>query len=125
MIAVENVNFIHDQLIEKFGGDSGVIDIPGLEAALARPYATFDGQELYPSAIEKASALLESLAINHPFVDGIKRIAYTLTRLQPFEAGQDTFATEDEKYALVIKTSTDEFRFDQIKSWLISNSTHQ
>ncbi|WP_461452986.1 Fic family protein [Mucilaginibacter sp.] len=47
-----------------------------LLSALARPYATFDHQELYHTTADKADAIFESLNINHPFIDGNKRTAY-------------------------------------------------
>ena len=59
MIAPEEALAIHAELIEATGGSHGVRDRGGLEAALARPYATFGGMDLYPEAVDKASALLE------------------------------------------------------------------
>lgn len=73
MISVEEVESIHALLIHKFGGSSGIRDMRQLESALARPYQTFDGPELYPDAESKAAAIVESILINHPFIDGNKR----------------------------------------------------
>ena len=70
MISFENAVKIHSLLIEKFGGTSGIRDKNLLESALARPYQTFDKKELYPSPLEQAAALIESLITNHPFMDG-------------------------------------------------------
>ena len=81
MISVAQAEQIHNVLIEKFGGLIGIRDLAGLEAALARPYATFDQHELYPEPMDKAAAVFESLVINHPFMDGNKRISYVLMRL--------------------------------------------
>ena len=50
-----------------------------LHSAVARPFATFDGKELYPSAFEKAGALFHSLIKSHPFMDGTKRSAFAAT----------------------------------------------
>jgi death-on-curing protein len=74
MIDLKKANHIHDKLIDEFGGSKGIRDFGGLEAALYRPYTTFNGNDLYPTAIEKAGAIFESLIINHPFIDGNKRI---------------------------------------------------
>ena len=120
MISVKETEVIHNILIEKFGGSKGVRDISLLESALARLFATFDNKDLYPNPIEKASAILESIAINHPFIDGNKRTAYTLMRLILLENSLDIVATQSEKYDLVISVSKGEFRFDEIKSWLES-----
>ncbi|MFI2640417.1 type II toxin-antitoxin system death-on-curing family toxin [Kitasatospora sp. NPDC018614] len=57
--------------------DVVVRDAGLLESAVHRPSAAMFGQEAYPDLLDKAAALLQSLAINHPFVDGNKRTAWT------------------------------------------------
>jgi death-on-curing protein len=121
MISIKDVEIIHNILIDKFGGSKGIRDIGLLESALARPFATFDKNELYPSPIDKASAILESIVINHPFIDGNKRSAYTLMRLILLENNLDIAATQEDKYKLVISASTGEYRFKEINFWIQSN----
>jgi death-on-curing protein len=118
MIDFQTTLLIHNVLIEKFGGTKGIRDQGGLEAAIARPYATFDGQDLYPEAIDKAAAVFESLIINHPFLDGNKRTAYALLRLTLLEFENDIIASENEKYDMTIAASKGELNFDGIKLWL-------
>lgn len=118
MIDYRAAEKVHSILIEQFGGATGIRDPRGLEAALARPLSTFDGNDLYISAIDKASALFESLIIAHPFMDGNKRISYVLMRLLLLENGLDITASQDEKYDLVISASTGKWRFEEINSWL-------
>lgn len=125
MISIKEVEIIHNILIDKFGGSKGIRDIGLLESALARPFATFDRNDLYPNPIEKASAILESIVINHPFVDGNKRTAYTLMRLILLENGLDIIAGQESKYDLVISASTGKLRFDEIKNWIQSNLKNQ
>lgn len=67
---------IHEVIIVETGGLAGLRDPGMLHAAVARPFATFDGQELYPTDLEKAAALFHSLIKSHPFVDGTKRTAF-------------------------------------------------
>lgn len=81
MIEIKDVENIHNILIERYGGGKGIRDIGLLESAINRPFATFNEQSLYPTPIDKAAAILESILINHPFVDGNKRTAYALMRL--------------------------------------------
>ncbi|MYS43315.1 type II toxin-antitoxin system death-on-curing family toxin [Streptomyces sp. SID5998] len=57
--------------------DVVVRDAGLLESAVHRPSAAMFGQEAYPDLLDKAAALLQSLAINRPFVDGNKRTAWT------------------------------------------------
>jgi death-on-curing protein len=118
MIDIKTVESIHNILIDKFGGSNGIRDIGALEASLARPYATFDQKELYPTSIDKAAAVFESLIINHPFVDGNKRIAYVIMRILLMADKSDIEASQDEKYAFVIASSRGELRYDEIKKWL-------
>ena len=105
MISIKEVQIIHNVLIDKFGGSRGVRDISLLESALARPFATFDNQDLYAHPIEKASAILESIAINHPFIDGNKRTGYVLMRLILLDDNLDIFVSEDKKYDMVISVA--------------------
>jgi death on curing protein len=70
MISIEEVEKIHDILIEKFGGAKGIRDKGSLDAAIKRPYQTFDGKDLYSSPVDKAAAIFESIISNHPFIDG-------------------------------------------------------
>jgi death-on-curing protein len=118
MIDLKTVENIHNILIDRFGGSKGIRDLGSLKAALARPYATFDQNDLYPNSIDKASALFESMIINHPFIDGNKRISYVLMRLVLLQDNLEITASEDEKYKFVISASNGESRFDEIRKWL-------
>jgi death-on-curing protein len=75
VIELVQILALHDRIIEKTGGSFGVRDEAGLASAVARPFQTSGGNDLYPSAHEKAAALLHSICNNHPFVDGNKRTA--------------------------------------------------
>lgn len=120
MIEINDVLNIHNILIEKFGGSKGVRDIDLLDSAINRPFASFDNQELYPSPEEKAAAILESILINHPFVDGNKRTAYVLMRLILIENGLDIYTSQNDKYQMVIEASMGIIHFDGIKTWIKS-----
>src|SRR5438309_3746270 len=76
MILLEDVLTLHEFSIKDFGGSRGIRDIGLLESAIARPFQTFGGEELYKTPFDKAAALGESLIINHPFVDGNKRTGF-------------------------------------------------
>lgn len=58
------------------GGSAGIANLGGLELAIAQSQMTFCGEELYPTIVQKASALCFSLIKNHPFIDGNKRISH-------------------------------------------------
>ncbi len=118
MISEKEALEIHAILLERFGGSSGVRDRALLDSALNRPFQTFDGNELYPSPIEKAAAMLESVVKNHPFIDGNKRTGYVLARLCLMKERVDILADQNQKYAFVIGVSTGKMDFEQIKEWL-------
>jgi death-on-curing protein len=118
MIDLNIAESYHNAIINESGGSKGVRDERSLLAALARPYATFDQQELYPTPVEKAAAIFESLIINHSFIDGNKRIAYVLMRLTLMDFYFDIMAFDDEKYEMTISASTGQIRFDEIKIWI-------
>ena len=67
---------LHEQLIKRFGGTPGVRDKGLLQSALARPQSGY-----YSCLSLQAAALLQSLAQNHAFVDGNKRVAFALTAI--------------------------------------------
>jgi death-on-curing protein len=69
----ELVMQIHELQILNHGGMPGLRDEGLLEAALAQPFATFDGNDLYATDQEKAARLAFGIIKNHPFADGNKR----------------------------------------------------
>lgn len=58
------------------GTQPAVADYGLLDSAVARPRATAFGLDAYPTLLTKAAALMQSLARNHPLVDGNKRTAW-------------------------------------------------
>ncbi len=121
MISIEDVLAFHEKLISKFGGASGIRSFELLESALIRPYQTFDGKSLYPTSIDKAAAIIESVVKNHPFIDGNKRTGYVLMRLLLMQEGLDIKAKMEEKYAFVIQIASGEIDLDAIKIWIGQN----
>lgn len=118
MITLEEALAIHRALIDATGGAHGLRDRGGLEAALARPEATFNGILLYPRSADQAAAVLESVVKNHPFVDGNKRAGYVLARLILITQGLDLRATDDEEYDMVIQVATGQLDVQGIVKWM-------
>lgn len=115
------VNYLHSLSLRYYGGAAGVRDEGLLESAIARPYQTFDGAELYPTAIEKAAALAESLIINHPYVDGNKRTGFLAMFAMLELNGFQLVANEEVTYKAIIDVSTGQLHFKNLVLWLKAN----
>jgi death on curing protein len=120
MISREEAVAVHDILLKRFGGREGIRDEGLLDSAINRPFQTFDGNELYPSSIDKAAAIFESIITNHPFIDGNKRTAYVLMRLFLKESDLDLVSDEDDKYDFVIMAASGKLSFDDVRDWIAS-----
>ena len=105
---------LHAILIKQYGGSDGVRDMGALESALFRPQTGY-----YKDLIEEAAALLESVAINHPFIDGNKRVAFAVTdtflRINGRRIAADSTAIYEKLIALF---DTDDFTFFSLEKWL-------
>ena len=73
-LSLAEVLRIHDDQIERYGGDTGIRDMQLLMSALGQPSATFGGMCLHQTPHEMAAAYCFHLVKNHPFVDGNKRV---------------------------------------------------
>ena len=122
MITKEEVLLIHTEVLKLHGGANGIREMTGLESAIARPYQTYDGIDLYPTCFEKAAAIGESIIMNHPFVDGNKRTGYVLMETLLRIEGVKIKASDTALYDFVIQISTGEIKFEQIVEWLKANT---
>lgn len=96
-LSLDEVITIHERLIDKFGGTFGLRDKGLLESTLFRPQTGY-----YEDLSQMAAALFESLLMNHPFVDGYKRVAFfasdTFLRLNGWRIQVET----DAGYSFII-----------------------
>lgn len=118
MIEREEVLQLHERLNSQFWGTSGLRDERYLEAALNRPYVTFEGKELYRDTLEKTAAFAESMVKNHPFIEGNLRTAYVLLRLLLLEAGFELRASEEERLKFMLDIATSKLQYPEIAGWL-------
>jgi death-on-curing protein len=117
-IRVDDILAIHADQIERYGGAEGIRDPGLLEAALFRPQTGY-----YPTLIDEAAALWESLSQNHPFVDGNKRTAFAATYVFLAINGLDIIATDDEAQDFVLGLyDTSSITFNNQRTWLRENT---
>ncbi|TDQ51487.1 type II toxin-antitoxin system death-on-curing family toxin [Actinorugispora endophytica] len=90
------------------GAPPQVRDLGLVDSAVHRPRAQMFGEEAYPGLFEKAAALLQSLAVNHPLVDGNKRTAWLVMTVFLRKNGVRIGPTDDQAYDFVIAVCTGE-----------------
>ena len=122
MILVDDILELHKNSIRDYGGSEGIRDFALLESAIARPFQSFDGITLYTDIYSKAAALLESLIVNHPFVDGNKRTGFAALVTFLYNYQVELTESEEEIYSFIIRISTSEIKFEGIVDWLKNHS---
>jgi death on curing protein len=106
----------HRLLIEEFGGLQGIRDTGLLKSAVLRPQNGY-----YSSLIEEASALMESLANNHAFIDGKKRVSFVMTDVMLRATGYFLDVEPFEGHKLITEAmEKNGFRFPMIREWIAS-----
>ena len=109
---------LHHHLVVQSGGATGILNLGGLESALAQPYMTFAGSDLYPTIAEKTSALGYSLIQNHPFVDGNKRTGHAAMEVFLVLNGFEIQASVGEQESVILAVASGEMGRKKLTSWL-------
>ena len=114
----EKVLLLHQLITEETGGDPGLRDFGLLDSALESAYATFDGNDLYPTKEEKAARLGFALISNHAFVDGNKRIGMyimlTFLEVNGFRARP----TNEEVVRVGLGVASGEIKYEALLAWV-------
>jgi death-on-curing protein len=121
-LTVEQVLFLHMRLIQETGGAHGIRDLALLQSAVARPQATFQGQDLYAGLHAKAAALMHSLIQNHPMIDGNKRLGVSAAGLFLQQNGWRLSATNGELEEFTLRVAQGGVSADEIAQWLADHS---
>ena len=95
----EHILLMQEQLINRYGGSHGIRDEGMLDSALSAPFQGFAGVDFYPTITSKAVRLSYGLIMNHPFIDGNKRIGalalLTMLDLNHIEINMSSKELED------------------------------
>ena len=117
-LIVKDVLLLHNLVIDESGGSHGLRDLGLLESAVARPRASYGGEDLYPTIFLKAGALVHSILRNHAFVDGNKRTsmysAMTFLELN----GYRFIAKQKEVVNFALKVENQKLPVEEIAEWL-------
>lgn len=117
-LTVSEVLEIYSRVMEQSGGSVGILDLGALESAVAQPRMTFNGEELYPTIVEKASALGFSLIQNHPFVDGNKRAGHAAMETFLMLNGVEISASVDGQVEIVLGVASGKISREVFTNWL-------
>ena len=116
---------IYEHVMKQSGGLLSIRDVNALDSAIAQPRMTFDGLDLYPTVIEKASALGYSLIQNHPFMDGNKRTGHATLEIFLVLNGYHIVANVDEQVGVILRVASGEMKRDEFTEWLRRRITQQ
>lgn len=72
----EDIIRLHEVIVRNIGEAEGLRDVGALAVCAEKPKSALGGKEMYPTIFLKAAVLLETIARNHPFVDGNTRTAF-------------------------------------------------
>jgi death on curing protein len=117
-LALAEVLELHRSVIDRWGGANGIRDLGALESALAQPRQSFAGQDLYPDITSKAAALCFSLVLNHPFVDGNKRIGHAAMETFLMINGHELRAAVDEQERIMLDLAAGNLSRDPFAEWI-------
>ena len=123
-LGYRQVLWTYRRVMEETGGSPGIRDEGLLQSALARPQATFGGQDLYPALFEKAAALAESIVRNHPFLDGNKRMAWECLDLTLEMNGHCVTASTGQGFDLMMRIIERQVTVQDVAEWLAKHTKH-
>lgn len=121
-LALEQILIIHEDQIDRYGGSHGLRDLALLESAIYRPQTTFSGQELYSTVFDKASALLHSLVMNHPFIDGNKRTGAVSMIIFLGLNGIELKTDQDKLIEVILQVENKTLTIEQLSEWIKSHA---
>lgn len=122
-LSKEQVILLHERLIEVTGGSSGIRDDSMLDSALANPFQSFGGEELYPSIEAKAAQLCYGIVKNHPMVDGNKRSGVHVMLVFLALNGYELFYTQKELSDIILALASGELRAEDMLQWIINHQS--
>ncbi len=115
---------LHEAVISETGGARGIRDMGALESVLNQPRLTFDQTDLYPDLISKATALCFSLVMNHPFVDGNKRVGHAAMETFLILNGYEVEAKVDEQEQIILDLASGKLTREVFTTWLGDHLIH-
>jgi death on curing protein len=123
LLSLAEILDLHRRVIELSGGSLGIRDLGALKAAVAQPRMTFDSDDLYPSLVDKAAALCFSLVMDHPFVDGNKRVAHAAMETFLLLNGFEVSAPVNEQEQVMLALAAGQVSRSELVTWISAHVT--
>ena len=117
-IPEEIVLIIHADLLQRYGGSAGLRDRKRLESALAQPKITVGGKYAHRTIFDKAAAYGFHICMNHPFIDGNKRVSFALMDIFLQKNGWEITSREEEAYSIMMSLASGKITKTALSSWL-------
>jgi len=117
----EQILLLHRELIYTHGGSDGIRDENLLDSAINAPFQVFADKSMFPSIQQKAVRLGFGLIMNHPFVDGNKRIGVHVMLTMLAMNGIELEHTQKELYEIILKVAASESTFEELLDWVLSH----
>ena len=121
-VTAEQAIYYQQKIVKATGGSVGLRDLGLLESALARPQASFGGEDLYPAILDKASALFHSMIFNHPFLDGNKRTTLGVVYEFLKQNGYKLTVSNQELIDFPLRVENRHLGLGEIGNWLKVNT---
>ena len=123
LVTLEQLLELHVLVITETGGSDGLRDLGRLESVVASQTQHVFSEELYPTLLEKAAALIRGIIGDHPFVDGNKRTSM-LTGLTFLKVnGQKFAAKKGELEDFAVQVATEHLDIPAIAAWLEAHTS--
>lgn len=122
VLTKEQIMALHAQLIAETGGTDGIRDEGLLDSALAAPFQSFGGEDVFPTLQQKAARLGYGLAKNHAFLDGNKRIGAHVMLVFLALNGVELDYTQKELSDMFLRLAAGDSSVEELAEWVV---THQ
>jgi len=117
-LTIDEILELHRLVFLQSGGAIGIRDLGALDSAVAQTRFAFGGTDLYPTIVEKAAAMGYSLVMNHPFVDGNKRVGHAAMETFLVLNGYEIRADVDEQEKTILRLAAGTLSRDEFVDWL-------
>jgi death-on-curing protein len=124
-VSLAQVLELHRRQITRFGGAAGLCDRGAVETAVGRPQMTFGGEDLHPELADKAAALMHSLVMNHPFVDGNKRVGAHACLVFLLANGVEPIFSPTDLTEITLAVARGEVTAEALSIWLRQRTRHR